>query len=212
MKLTATQRQKELLSIVYRHIKDSGYPPSFEEMREALGVSSNQSVIDLLTKLESKKLIRRGSPAARGIVILPLGYQVLGRPALSPFLGLTHAGSPLDAIEIEGDWQAISSELARLNQETFLLKISGDSMINAGIDDGDVVLVKHQKEFASGDIVLALVGSESTIKRFVSEDKPPYLYLKPENPKYEIIYFTEEIELKGKVISVIKKENWQAVN
>jgi len=92
-----------------------------------------------------------------------------------------------------------------------MLKISGDSMINAGIDDGDAVLVQTMKEFVSGDIVFAEVGDEGTVKRFMSDDKPPYVYLKPENPNYKNILFTDNVRLKGKVISVLKSEHWQSV-
>ena len=84
-------------------------------------------------------------------------------------------------------------------------------MINAGIDDGDVVLVKSQKEFVSGEVVLAQIGSDSTVKRFMSEDKPPYVYLKPENPKYKNILFSDDAELKGKVISVLKNGYWKSI-
>lgn len=151
------ERQKELLENLYRYIISTGYPPTFEEMREKLNVSSNQSVIDLLTKLEQKKLIRRKASQARSTTILTLGYQVLGKPPLVPFLGITHAGSPIGAIEIPGEWQTLSSDVTRLNDEVFLLKISGDSMINAGIDEGDMVLVKSQKEFVTGDIVFQML-------------------------------------------------------
>lgn len=84
----------------------------------------------------------------------------------------------------------------------------GDSMINAGIDDGDTVLVQTKKEFVSGEIVYAQVGDEGTVKRFISDDRPPFVYLKPENPKYENIVFTEQVELKGKVISIFKNNRW----
>lgn len=209
MKKTAlTKRQKELLDIIYNYIKNTGYPPTFEEMKDSLFVSSNQSVLDLLTKLEQRRLIRRNEQAARGITILPLGYQILQKEPLIPLLGISHAGSPISTVEIAGEWQIISPDVARLQDEVFVLKISGDSMINAGIDDGDIVLVKSAKEFSSGDIVLADVDDETTVKRFVSEDKPPYLYLKPENPRYEIIYFTEKVTLKGKIISILKKGQW----
>lgn len=204
-----TERQKELLGNLYKYIISTGYPPTFEELREQLNVSSNQSVIDLLTKLEKKKLIRRSESQARSITILPLGYEVLDKPPIVPFLGVTSAGVPLPTIEISGEWQILSSQVAMLQDNIFLLQISGDSMINAGIDDGDKVLVKSQKEFVSGDIVLAKVGDESMVKRFISEDKPPYLYLKPENPNYEIIYFTEDVVLEGKVISVLKNGQWR---
>lgn len=209
MNLPVTKRQKQMLSAIYGYIKDTGYPPSFEELREQLKVSSNQSVIDLLTKLEKKKLIRRSESQSRSITILPLGYEELGKPPIAPFLGITSAGVPLQTIEISGEWQTLSSQVAMLQDNVFLLQISGDSMINAGIDNGDKVLVKSQKEFVSGDIVLAKVGDESMVKRFISEDKPPYLYLKPENPKYEIIYFTEDVVLEGKVISVLKNGQWR---
>lgn len=212
MASTVTERQKQMLFIIYNYIKNSGYPPTFEEMRDALGVTSNQSVIDLLNKLEAKRAIKRNESVARSIAILPLGYEILGKPHLVPFLGISHAGSPMEAIQIEGEWQPLSPNVAKLEEEVFLLKVSGDSMINAGIDNGDIVLVKRHKEFVSGDIVFARIGDDATIKRFVSEDKPPYLYLKPENPNHEIIYFTEDVILEGKVISILKNGQWESIH
>ena len=188
--IKVTKRQKELLKIIYGYVKSNGYPPTIEEMREGLKVVSNQSVLDLLRHLEAKKCIQRHEGVARSIAILPDGYEVLGRPALVGFLGISSAGVPIDMIEINDEWESISDEVAKLNSDVFMLKISGDSMINAGIEDGDVVLVKDQKEFASGDIVLAQVSDQSTIKRFISDDKPPFIYLKPENSKYKNIPFT----------------------
>ena len=212
MKKQATERQKELLAIIYHYIKNSGYPPTFEEMRESLEVISNQSIIDLLNKLEERELIKKTEGSARGLVILPLGYEILEKPPLAPFLGNTSAGVSIEPIEISGEWQTISSEAAILKDNVFLLKISGDSMINAGIDDGDVVLVKNEKEFISGDVVLADVDGKSTIKRFISDDKPPYIYLKPENPKHKIIPATDQMKLRGKVISVLKNGYWKKIN
>jgi len=198
--------------VIYKYIKGTGYPPSFEEMKNSLGVVSNQSVIDLLMKLEGQKLIKRNEFQARGIVILPLGYEILGEPPLIPFLGISHAGSPITAVEIQGEWQQLSPQVAKLEDDVFILRVSGDSMINAGIDDGDKVLVRSQKEFSSGDIVMADVDGESTIKRFVSDDSPPYVYLKPENPKYDMVCFTEVVKLKGKVISINKRGQWMPVS
>ncbi|MBL7156471.1 MAG: repressor LexA [Candidatus Pacebacteria bacterium] len=206
-----TKRQRELLEIVYQYIKDTGYPPTFEEMRETLGVSSNQSIIDLLRKLEEKGIIKKGESAARSIKILPLGYKALKRKILVPSLGTSSAGMPLEAIELIGEWETIPGNVEKLKDEVFILKVYGDSMINAGIEDGDRVLVKAQKEFTSGDIVLAQIGGESTIKRFMSENKPSHVYLKPENPEYDIIPFTSEVKLKGKVISILKKKYLQPV-
>lgn len=211
MRKLITKRQKDLLAILYQFIKDTGYPPTFEEMRERLGVTSNQSVIDLLAQLEKSGLIRRNESVARGLSILPAAYEILEKPALVGFMGMTSAGSPIETIAIAGEWHAIGAEVARLSGDVFMLKVSGDSMINAGIEDGDVVLVQSKKEFASGEVVYAQIGDSGTIKRFISEDKPPYIYLKPENPKYTAILFTDDTEIKGKVISVLKNNYWKSI-
>lgn len=205
---TVTKRQKQLLAIIYEYIKSSGYPPTFEDMKEGLNVSSNQSIVDLLARLAKQRLIRREESLARSITILPLGYKALDEPPLAPFLGISHTGMPIQTLPTSGEWVSLSDDVAKLDADIFLLKVSGDSMINAGIDDQDIVLVKSAKEFVSGEIVLADVDGETTIKRFISEDKPPYLYLRPENPNYKIIYFTERVTLKGKIISILKKGQW----
>lgn len=211
MRKIITKRQKELLLVIYQYIKDTGYPPTFVEMKNRLGVASNQSVIDLLAKLEKQRILKKNESAARGIVILPFGYDVLGKPPLVPFLGITSAGAPIETIEISGEWESVGSDTAKLKDEVYLLKISGDSMINASIEDGDVVLVQKQKEFVSGDIVLAQIGSESTVKRFISQDKAPYVYLKPENPNYPNILFKDDTRLDGKMISILKDGYWKPI-
>lgn len=198
-----TKRQKQLLWFIYRHVKTDGYPPTFEEIRDELNVSSNQAVIDLLNQLENKKFIKRES-SARGIKILEKGFDTLSVKQILPLLGTTAAGFPIDAVETEGEWRKAGENLDILKNDVYLLKIKGDSMINADIENGDMVLVKSDSQFASGNIVLADIGGKFTVKRFMSIDKPPFLYLKPENPKYDIIHFTEDVTLKGKVISVIK--------
>lgn len=202
METLPTNKQRKLLEIIYHYIQNSGFPPSFEEMREVMGVKSNQSVVDLLDKLEKQGLIRKNAGAARSLTILPLGYQALDKRPLVPFLGVSHAGLPVNTVEITGEWQELSGGFAKLTNEIFILKVSGDSMINAGINDGNKVLVQSQKEFSSDDLVVADIDGETTIKRFVSDDNPPYVYLKPENPNYKIIPFTHRMRLVGKVISV----------
>ena len=147
-------------------------------------------------------------------MILPLGYKVLNKPLVAAFLGATSAGAPIEAIGISGEWKILPSnfeKIEKLNEEIFILKIHGDSMINAGIDDGDLVLVQTKKEFYTGEVVLATIGEDTTVKRFISQDKPPYVFLKPENPKYPHISFTDETKLTGKVISVLKNGYWQQV-
>src|SRR3989344_2977536 len=135
MKSPITERQKQLLNIIYNFFVTTGYPPTFEEMRENLGVSSNQSIVDLLGKLSRDGYIKKDT-GARSLAILHLGYMAIGRPALAPILGTTTVGLPAESIEITGEWRPISSDVARLTEEMFMIKISGDSMINAGVDDG----------------------------------------------------------------------------
>lgn len=214
MKTQITKRQKELLSVIYQYIRDTGYPPTLGEMKEKLGVSSNQSILDLLANLEKRHLVKKNEGAARGITISPLGYEILGKPALVATVGITAAGPFTEAIEISGQWQAIPSiqdKIERLDSDIYILKIFGDSMINAGIQDGDLVLVQKKKEFYSNEIVVAQTPDGTTVKRFISEDKPPYVYLKPENPKYKNIRFTEEMSMDGKIISIFKNGFWQTV-
>lgn len=211
MKPILTDRQKELLKFIYRYLKDNGYPPTFEEMRGELNVVSNQSVIDLLSALEKKKLIRRDEGAARGLKILKQGYGALDTLELAPNLGASSAGPFVQDVEIAGEWQEISPEVTKLQDEVYVIKVKGDSMIGAGIDAGDTLLVKSAKEFVSGDIVVAQSPDGTTVKRFVSERKPPYMYLKPENPKYRHIPFFN-ITLQGKVIAVLRNGHWQFIN
>ena len=135
-------------------------------MRRDLRVKSNQSVVDFLHKLEEKQIIKKDEAAARGLAILPLGYELLNRPPLVPFLGVTHAGAPIEAVAIEREWQTLpGNAVAKLKDDVFLLKISGDSMINAGIDDGDVVLLEQSIEDTAkhlgsdGDRYLDFMGS-----------------------------------------------------
>jgi repressor LexA len=207
MQKQITKRQKELLTIIYSSIRDTGYPPTLEEMRGSLGVASNQSILDLLQKLIEQKFIKKQGGMARSIGILPQGYQILNLPSLVETVGMATAGIPMEAVEVRGEWQALPAieggKFERMD-EVFLVRVSGDSMINAGINNNDAVLVQTRKEFYSGDIVLAEINNQVTIKRFMSEDKPPYVYLKPENPNYKNIRFTEEMQMQGKIIAVLK--------
>jgi len=209
--MSVTERQKELLSTIYEYIRDTGYPPTFEDMRQGLGVSSNQSIIDLINKLVRSGLIKKSESSARSIAILPLGYELLREPQLVPFAGVASGGSPIEAIELSDEWQQVPGDISRFQGNISIIKVSGDSMINANIHDGALVLVQDKKEFSSGEIVLATIGDSWTVKRFISEDKPPYVYLKPENPTHNIILFTHEMEMKGKILSVLKNDYWMPV-
>lgn len=204
-----TPRQKELLKVIYDFVKDTGFPPSFEDMRENLGVSSNQSVLDLLAKLEDHKAIKRNEGSARSIAITPFGFKILDKQ-MFPLVGVSAAGPFIESFSnINFKWIEVASglipnEKIRQSDEVFVIQISGDSMINVGIDDGDNLLVKKSKEFKSGDIVLARNNDGTTVKRFIVEGGKRYL--KPENPVYQNIPIVPgEIFFEGKIILNLSK-------
>jgi repressor LexA len=199
-----TKRQKELLLIIYRFIKDTGYPPTFEEMKERLDVVSNQSIINLLEVLENKKFIEREEGSARGIVITKQGYNTIHKKPLVQMAGKTAAGQPIEAIE-QKKWIDMPSGYKKLDfdlKDSFIVEVNGNSMIEAGIYDGDYVLIKKQEEYKSGDIVLARRGDEVTLKRFVYDNGSTYL--KPENPACRIISITHDTFFLGKYIGKVQ--------
>lgn len=196
-----TKRQKELLQIIYNSIKNEGYPPSFDELRGLLKVKSNQSVIDLLTSLEKKKFINREEGLARGILIKPLGYEKLNQEPLVRIAGATAAGPAIEMIE-QNEWVAMPSGY-RVYEDVFIVEIYGNSMNEVGIYDRDKVLIKKEKEYKSGDIVLARIGDEVTLKTFIHKDGR--IYLKPENPACRIIPITHNTYFLGKYIKNLGK-------
>lgn len=198
-----TERQKQTLLFIYNQIRYSGYPPTLLEIREELQVVSNQAVLDLLRILEQKKCIRKEEGAARGLQVTQKGYEELNVSAYAPMVGVTAAGPFMDTLEQYGEWQEISDELAKLSDKIALFKIKGNSMIGAGLNEGDIVVIQYRvNEFRNGDIVLAKNDEGTTIKRFVNVSGK--IYLAPENPKYERIPFTPDLRLLGKVISKIE--------
>ncbi len=200
-KSSITERQKELLMIIYKSIKSSGYPPTFEEMKDKLEVISNQSVLDILQALENKNYIKREEGTARGIKILPKGFEILSVKPLVPSLGFTSAGLYKDAFE-NLEWEEVENLKTALN--VFIVDVIGDSMIGVGIEDGDKVLVQETREFKNGDIVLARDNGGTTVKTLVNKDGR--IYLKAENPKYPNIPIYPETRLLGRIIGKINKK------
>src|SRR3989344_4763387 len=195
-----TQRQKQTLVFIYNSIKYSCYPPTLSELGESLEVVSNQAVLDLLKILEEKKYIRKEEGAARGLQLTQKGYDSLNVSTYAPMIGITAAGPFMDTLEQYGEWREISPDLAGLSDKIALLKIKGDSMTGAGLNSGDVVVVKYEAtEFKNGDIVLARSDEGTTIKRFVNANSK--VYLAPENPKYPRLPITPDLRIIGKVIS-----------
>lgn len=199
MNQNLTNRQLETLRAIYNSLRDSGYPPSLADLREKLDVSSNQAVLDLLDSVEKKGFIKREEGAVRGIKILEKGFKVLGVAPISPHVGASQAGPYTAAFE-DIQWKS-AGHVDEIDD--MLIKVNGDSMIGAGIEDGDVVVVRKSTEFKNGDIVLARNDDDTTIKRLVNENGRTYL--KPENPKHKNIPIYPDTRLLGRVVRIIGK-------
>ncbi len=195
-----TVRQAEVLKLIYKSISDSGYPPTLAELRQSLDVSSNQAVLDILKILEEKGYIKKEEGTARTIRILKKGIEELGLKQMAPIVGISAAGPYMQAYEIN-EWKVVDD--VQITSKDRLVRISGDSMIGAGINDGDIVIVRESKEFKNGDIVLARNDDETAVKRFVHDDGR--VYLKPENSKYKNIPIYPETRLLGKVVGILGK-------
>jgi repressor LexA len=191
-----TKRQKEILGFIYNSIETNGFPPSLQDFNNKFGFKSNQAIIDHLKALEQKKLIKREEGSARGLKILPFGYQAIKKQPLMQIAGATAAGSPIQMIE-KNEWVAMPSG-HRKYDDVFIVEINGNSMIEAGIYDGDKVLIKKSEEYKTGDIVLARIADEVTLKTFIHEDGR--VYLKPANPACRNIAITHETYFLGKYI------------
>lgn len=199
-----TKRQKETLKIISQSVEKNGYPPTLSELRDRLGVSSNQAVLDHLSTLEKKGFIKREN-TARGIKILKNSEGILGKvkvPQFIPLLGHTTAGMPIQSEQYLEDWVRVSPEVSKLKEDVFLVKVHGDSMIGANISNGDMAMISPQKMAENGDIILAYLNGETTIKRIVK--KFGKIYLMPENPNFEPILVDSDFEVQGKVVGVIR--------
>lgn len=162
--------------------------------------------------LEKKECIKREGGQARGIQILPLGYKEIEKDPLVKMAGYSAAGPYIQSFAEAFTFLPIATKVLeneKINQakdEVFVIQVIGDSMINAGIDDGDSLLIKQSKEYKSGDIVLAETDNGATVKRFIAEGGKRYL--QPENPKYErMVVITGEVKFNGKVILNLSKIN-----
>lgn len=200
-----TEKQKNVLRLIAEKVNQVGYPPTLQELADGIGVSSKNAVLKHLQALEKKGYIgKREGGAARGIRILEsLGFLETGDINSVPLVGSVPAGSPLLAEENVERYVSIPKELLPSKGEYFALKVQGDSMVDAGIFEDDLVVVHSTNSARNGDIVVALIGNETTVKRFIFEGEHPYL--KPENPKYTNIHPTEEWSVQGKVIALIRE-------
>ena len=194
-------KQKEILEYIKGEILSKGYPPAVREICEAVDLKSTSSVHSHLETLEKNGYIRRDPTKPRAIEILDDDFNLTRREVVNvPIVGHVAAGEPILATENIENYFPIPVEYMP-NEETFMLKVKGESMINAGIFNGDNVLVKKQTNAENGDIVVALVDDSATVKTFYKEDD--YYRLQPENDTMDPI-IVKECSILGKVFGVFR--------
>lgn len=198
-----TERQRQVLQYIKDEIRRKGYPPSVREIGEAIGLSSSSTVHGHLARLEEKGYLRRDPTKPRAIEVLEDENQVvLGRRLFNvPVLGRVTAGQPILAVENIEEYFPLPADFAR-DEEVFFLTVRGDSMIEAGILDGDYVLVHRQPTAQNGDVVVALIEDEATVKRFFRE--AGQVRLQPENRFMDPIY-VRDCTILGKVTGLVRR-------
>ncbi|KMY53718.1 MULTISPECIES: transcriptional repressor LexA [Bacillaceae] len=198
-----SKRQQDILDFIKLEVKSKGYPPSVREIGEAVGLASSSTVHGHLARLESKGLIRRDPTKPRAIEILEIEEMVPRQKVINvPLIGKVTAGMPITAIENIEEYFPLPERLAPADEHVFMLEIMGDSMIEAGILNGDYVVVRQQQTAKNGDIVVAMTeDDEATVKRFFKEKD--FIRLQPENSSMEPIILSSATIL-GKVIGVYR--------
>lgn len=230
-----TKKQHELLMFIHERIRETGVSPSFDEMKEALDLASKSGIHRLITALEERGFIRRLAHRARALEVVKLPEQATtaapakGRAPFKPdviqggglnpgaagpeaandvrdlpLLGKIAAGTPIAAIQHERERLPVPEAMLGAG-EHYLLEIEGDSMIEAGILDGDTVIIKRVENASSGEIVVALVeGEEATLKRL--RKKGQSIALEPANSAYETrIFGPDQVEVQGKLVGLLRR-------
>lgn len=196
-----TAKQREILEYIKNEILNKGYPPAVREICEAVHLKSTSSVHAHLESLEKNGYIRRDPTKPRAIEIMDENFNLTRREVVNvPVIGSVAAGQPILAVENIESYFPIPAEMMP-NHEAFMLKVKGESMINAGIFDGDQVLVQKQPTAENGEIVVALIEDSATVKTFYKE--ADHIRLQPENDAYDPIILPDCIIL-GKVFGVFR--------
>lgn len=206
------KREKAILKFIEKKIKEDGYPPSVREIGKAVGLSSTATVHGYLAKLRTKGYIKKEDKKGRTLKVLKGGNGVpiednskdfyQNKELIEvPLIGKITAGMPILAVENVSDTFPIPIDFVG-NSESFMLKVSGESMIEAGILDGDYILVRKQSDATNGEIVVALIEDEATVKTFYKEKD--HIRLQPENSTMNPI-IVPDCAILGKVIGVFRK-------
>ena len=198
-----SEKQREILEYIKEEILNRGYPPSVREMCEKVHLKSTSSVFSHLEKLEKAGYIHRDPTKPRAIEIIDDNFNLSRREVVNvPLVGTVAAGQPLLAIQNIDSYFPIPAEYMP-NEQTFMLKVRGDSMINAGIFDGDIIIVEQASDARNGDMVVALVDDSATVKTFYREDR--HIRLQPENDHMDPIILDEaQCRILGKVFGVFR--------
>lgn len=196
-----TKKQTEILEYIKSQILNKGYPPSVRDICTAVNLKSTSSVHAHLETLEKNGYIRRDPTKPRAIEIIDDNFNLTRREVVNvPLIGQVAAGQPLLAVENITGYFPIPAEFIP-KEEVFMLNVKGESMVNAGIYDGDQIIVKQQSTTSNGEIVVALVDDSATVKRFYKENG--HIRLQPENDFMEPI-IVDSCEIIGKVIGLIR--------
>lgn len=190
-----TSRQREILDFIYKFAEENGYPPTYRDIGDHFGIKSPNGVADHLKALEKKGEINLRPNTARGI-------EFLNPPQTGiPLIGRIAAGEPLLAAENIEDYLTLE-RIFPVDGKCFALSVKGDSMIEDGISNGDIVIVRPQQSAHNGEIVVAIINEEATVKRFYKERSK--IRLQPANPAFSPI-FVRDVEIRGVVIGIVRK-------
>jgi repressor LexA len=206
-----TKKQNRVLQAITRKINGNGVPPTLEELREDLGMGSKNAVLSHLAALVKKGYIERSSKARDIRVLKRVDRErafdrnlEVGHEIEMPLIGTVAAGTPVLTEENIERFIYVPNYLVQSKQPCFALRVHGDSMQNAGIHDGDLVIVQSTQLANNGDIVVALIGNEVTVKRLIVKENQRYL--KAENPVFSDIHPDEPWSLQGKVLALIREQ------
>ena len=193
-------KQSEIYDFLKVYTENRGFPPSVREICEAVGLKSTSTVHGHLKRLEKKGLIKRDPTKPRALEIIELNKPKKEMINI-PIVGKVTAGMPILATENIEDSFPVPLDYIKHNRELFMLKVSGESMINAGINNGDLAIIEKQENAENGDIVVALIDNEATIKRFFKEKD--HIRLQPENDTMDPI-IVENCSILGKLVGIFR--------